>query len=289
MSSPERNLKTSGGRRLAKFAVLTLLVATAVVGATVGVLFWQGGLSTSGDEVDWTAVSAISAASSAIATVVLIAALGFTAVEFDRRAQELKRQADKDREHADERARQMAGDAKQERIARRPYIRADIAFADRHEANFAPPATTHVYSLAELSLHAAGHELSEIDSGSSYDSFDLVLWLTNLQLEPLGIADDVVVELSIWWRTSDALEIQVKRLSVLLAYLGPGQTTAIRLCRPPKLLNQVVAEVKSVSYMDIFGETSYESHGAMGMLYDDGEVRNERTLRRFETPTKIAP
>ena len=237
----------------------TFIIATGfVMGLALTLLALVGALNTEGPHLDWNVVGALAAVVGAFFTVVGATAIGQAAKRFEE-------------------------DARTTRISRQPYIRADIAFADRHEANFTPPNVEHMHSLEELGLYGAAEDLRDIDSSDTWSSFDLVLWLTNLQLEPLGIADQITLAIRLNWRNAKAID-RDQLVEIEVAYLGPGEVIAIRLCRPPKTVRRFAAHVLDIGYRDIFDGSCFDCHGAMRMLYDGTEVKNERQVRRKFKP-----
>jgi hypothetical protein len=87
--------KTTGRRLLAMFVGVAALVAAAVI-ASFATAARTGAL----DDVSWPAIAGVSGVIGGIATVGAAGAIGFTAVEFDRRSieAEQKRQDEQRRE-----------------------------------------------------------------------------------------------------------------------------------------------------------------------------------------------
>ena len=245
------------------FLGLALLGAVTMSCALVLVLLWAFG-DVRSDSGGWTVVIGVSAVVAAGASLVTAAAVGLAAAEFDRQA--AAREAEERRD----------------RVSRWPYIRADIGFADYlHQPGFQPPAAKHIYSLSELGVPAAATAALAPISATGRAGHPLVLWLTNLQTEPLAIADDVNATVLVRWISDSPPRTIGCEVEIALAYLGPGQTTAIALVEVASSF-EVSAEITAVRYRDIFGATSGDTHGAMAMLYSGGEVRNDRKVRRFQ-------
>ena len=225
-------------------------------------LLWAFGDVRSASE-GWTVVVGVSSVVAAGASLVTAAAVGLAAAEFERNA--AAREAEERRD----------------RVSRWPYIRADIGFADYlRQPGFSPPDAHHTYSLSELGVPAgATASLNQI-SAPKGSGHALILWLTNLQHEPLGVADEVRVTVGLRWRVTAREPVAECAVEIVLAYLAPRQTTAVRLVVVASGI-ELVADVQDVRYHDLFGLPSRDTHGAMVMWYDGVEVRNERKAARF--------
>lgn len=237
------------------------VVVALVAGASL-ILWTSGAFSTSGGELDWSVVAAIAGVVGALTSIATAAALGLAAVQFDR--QSASREAEQERD----------------RVAHFPYVRVDIGFGDHlRQPGFRPPQARHVYELATLGNYAVLlADLAEITDEAA--GHPLVLWATNIQSAAIGIADSVGVRIKLAWQTYSAASPVVREFDVAFSYLEPGRTTAVRLCSVRGDIYEFLARVEDVRYYDIFGNDSRDTHGAMALVYAEGEVSNERKVRR---------
>ena len=206
-----------------------------------------------------------------IATVAAVGALAMTAYSLDLQS----------RRESSERLQQRVAT----RISQQPYLRVDVAFANFTQDGFVPPQSQFVYGAHDFRLRErVEEELADLIAvPEDEDALCLTVWLTNLQVQPLGVADNVRAALLLSWAVKPDDVVSTRRLDLELAYLAPGQTTAIQLVAVRSDVDSLRAEVVDVNYRDMFDSDLRDAHGAMVMLYDEGiGVFNERRVNRYE-------
>jgi hypothetical protein len=259
--SDVREILRQRGFRLLMGLVLGswLLMATlACVG--VGVIWMLGGIGTRGEELDWTVVAAVSGVISALTSIATASALGLAAVEFDRQAEA------------------RSSEARRDRVSRMPYVRADVGFAGHlQSAGFEPPGASRIFTMEEFKSEVLFPNV-RASIGSS-DGHQVVLWLTNLQTQPLGIASGVRVEVLVGWESRSGVP-STEAGELELTYLAPESTTAVELFRVRPNLGVLRVTVHRVEYCDLFGAVSRDTHGALTLQYNGREVLNDREVRR---------
>jgi hypothetical protein len=249
-------------RWLERRSTRTLAAGAAISLAVVGLFtLTTVALVAAGEETadDWQVVSAVAAVASTFASIATLAALAIAVGELDSASQDV-------------------------RVSRKPYIRADIAFREdvAREDNLEFPEGIRLLSLREL-----GQEPIRFPPDSEpvplpgEPALTLVVWATNLQSAPLGFADHVRLNVRIDWKGPD--EASYRDTVVELAYLAPGQTTAIEVARVRWDVPYFFAQIASVEYEDIFQSAGGDTHGALRMRYSDGRVLNQREVIRYES------
>jgi hypothetical protein len=256
-------MKRNGWSLMRASAALAVVGAMAVVALTIGLLVAFGAVRTEGPYLDWAVVSAVATTVGAGVAVVATAGLILGVREFERRETEARLTRERER-------------------GRRPYLRVDVSFEAQHEANFHPPPSTHVYSADELRQGDEVRQVIGVLEPAPGDGADhLVLWVTNMHLEPLAIADRVSVRLRLAWQMTPDEPPTVRVLTIVLAYIAPQQVTTIRIGPVAETVYSFAAQVAEVSYYDLFGVRSRDAHGALEFSYHRrGGVRNGRQAQR---------
>lgn len=234
---------------------LAVIVIGAVSTAAAGVLAlderWTGT-----SDVDWNVVTGVSAVGSAVASAATLAILVLSLPDLE-------------------------ANARDSRIARGPYVRVDVAFAEPlgRQPGLELP-TGRPYPLAEILADPppVPHPAMILPE-TGEQAFTLVLWATNLQVEPLGIADDVNVSIEIT-AARDGRDYETTSFVVRLAYLAPRQSTGVELLRVKRDAELFTVRVSEVRYQDTFGKQMADTHGALTMHYDRGTVINQREVIR---------
>jgi hypothetical protein len=176
-------------------------------------------------------------------------------------------------------------------MAQEPYLRVDIAFSEpeARESNLRLPDGMYVYGAEELGI---ADELARVRDAvgprsASDGVFHLSLYVTNLQQQPLGIADQIDIWIRAVWDLDDP-EHGTHALPVSLAYLGPRQTTAVELMAVRQRMDMLLVFVEELSYRDLLRDTVRDAHGALQMYYtwdkehEHAVVWNERGVQRGE-------
>ena len=182
----------------------------------------------------------------------------------------------------EERAREARQQSETDRVTRLPYLRVDVGLLRYSAPGFWPPAVEYIFDASDFDITNALGVFEPISPQlPPYDGTlgPLIIWVTNLQRAPLGIAYRVHVNVLVAWDETDATKATEARVE--FTYLGPGQTTAFRLTDVRSDIPRLLAKVTEVSYEDLFGsERLPEANGALTMLCDrDRGVRNERSFQ----------
>jgi len=161
-----------------------------------------------------------------------------------------------------------------------PYLRVDIGFEEEsdEESRFKKPGTDRIFSADDFGPHIEFDGLSNLLPGPGEPKLNLVLWVTNKQVAPLGAAFQVRVGLYIAWG-SDAT--QVTQVDVRFAYVEPGATTAIRIARLRTDVQELTISVFAVSYYGMYLDRELiNRHGALSLYYDSqgGAFRHDRSF-----------
>lgn len=240
---------------LAWLTAVPVLVA-AVPAALLAAIWLWGGLDTTGEEVDWAAVSALAATAAAAATTFAAGSVVFAA-----RQLRLEREAD--------------------RVVRQPYLRVDLDLEGfGSDATFQRPGAPRIYDAGDFGadhLHGAVEALTDGES-----PLGLLLLVRNLQESALGFAYDVIVEVRIAWTLPDAPgEPDPIRLTLRFAYVAPGQLTVFRVCKLRQDLSSLHVTVEDVKYTGLLvsGEYLREVHGVLVLDWSPKGARHERAYR----------
>lgn len=250
--------------------VLAILLLWALASAFILVLVlgflsivWiGGGLQTDGDNIDWTAIGALAAVGSSVATAAAISALFFAVV-------------------------QTQSQARDERQRLKPYLRVDVGFKEpnRNGRGFRLPPALRYFTAADFDIPDQVTEFAALRPQAGETAVTLCLWVSNRQDAAIGTAYNVEARVILTWSESTegaAAESARKALTlnVQFTYVEPGSTTAIELGQVRSSVPFLGVQVEHVAYDDIFGRARLvDRHGALGMVYrgsGEGNVRHER-------------
>lgn len=253
-----------------RFGLMLAAWAAALLGILLVCLFFLavlaalGGVRLDGETVDWEAVGALATIGATVATAGAAAALAL--------AMQQVRTQDRD-----------------ERVSRKPYLRVDLGFRERigQARGFLPKEPSHYFSMSDLGKDPDIPDLGPLLAEEGEPAFTLTLWVTNAQSAPLGTAYEIQVECTVAWTweatASEGRDFDGEAtITVEFVYLEPGRVTGLELARLKRTPQVILANVRAVSYGDVFGGSSprlSDHHGALEMSYSDGEVRNDRKFK----------
>lgn len=276
-------------RTLAVWAFKILGIVGAVPLLVAGVLVGGGWANGTGSEFNWSALGTVVSFAGFFVSVITAAGIVFAVRDFERRA----------RDQEESRRRTL--------IEHAPYVRVDLgSLPSYNEPGFIPPSTRHTYPLASLqtddvvqaeqqedqrfvrrNVAAAWREtfLAELWRVAGPRGTPPVnLWVRNLQRQQLGFAYNIEIYLAIEWSSRDKPDGDgLPFFSIRLTYLAPEQTTAVALLpHVPMGLKSLRVRVLQVDYLDRWGSSLRDYHGAVEYCYDRGTERRFRNVRKFQ-------